>query len=59
MPRSLPDHRTDDRRWNAVDRTMQRHDYRPEALIETLHTAQKGTASWTRKPSAALPTGWG
>ena len=41
MPRSLPDHRTDDRRWNAVDRTMQRHDYRPEALIETLHTAQE------------------
>ena len=41
MPRSLPDHRTDDRRWNAVDRTMQRHDYRPDALIETLHAAQE------------------
>ena len=41
MHSSEPDHRTEDRQWNAVDRTMQRHDYRPEALIETLHTAQE------------------
>jgi bidirectional [NiFe] hydrogenase diaphorase subunit len=31
---------TDDRRWQIIDRAMQRHDYRPDALIETLHTAQ-------------------
>ncbi|MDX9835015.1 MAG: NAD(P)H-dependent oxidoreductase subunit E [Desulfobulbus sp.] len=40
MPSTQPDNRTDDRQWNIVDRTMQRHDYRPDALIETLHAAQ-------------------
>ena len=41
MPSSRTDNRSDDRQWTAVDRTMQRHDYQPEALIETLHTAQE------------------
>ena len=41
MPSTRTDNRSDDRQWTAVDRTMQRHDYRPEALIETLHTAQE------------------
>jgi len=31
---------TDDRRWKIIDQVMQRHDYRPDALIETLHAAQ-------------------
>lgn len=31
---------TDDRRWKSIDQAMQRHDYRPDALIETLHAAQ-------------------
>jgi bidirectional [NiFe] hydrogenase diaphorase subunit len=29
-----------DRRWKDIDQAMQRHDYRPDALIETLHAAQ-------------------
>jgi len=28
------------RRWKSIDQVMQRHDYRPDALIETLHAAQ-------------------
>ena len=31
----------DDRRWRTIDLAMQRHDYRPDALIETLHAAQE------------------
>ena len=31
---------TDDTRWQLVDRVMQRLDYHPSALIETLHVAQ-------------------
>jgi bidirectional [NiFe] hydrogenase diaphorase subunit len=31
---------TDDTRWQLVDRVMQRLDYQPSALIETLHAAQ-------------------
>lgn len=31
---------TDDRRRQFIDRAMQRHDFRPDALIETLHAAQ-------------------
>lgn len=31
---------TDDRRWESIDQAMQRHDYRPDALIEILHAAQ-------------------
>ena len=30
-----------DRRWQLVMQTMQRYDCRPDALIETLHTAQE------------------
>ena len=30
----------DDQRWQAVDRAMQRHDFRSDALIEALHAAQ-------------------
>ena len=41
MPASAELHPpADDRRWQAVDRVMQRHDFRPDALIETLHAAQ-------------------
>jgi bidirectional [NiFe] hydrogenase diaphorase subunit len=32
---------SDDRRWRTIDLAMQRHDYRPDALIETLHAAQE------------------
>lgn len=32
---------TDDRRWRMVDATMRRHGYKPDALIETLHTMQE------------------
>ena len=31
---------TEDTRWQLVDRAMQRLDYHPSALIETLHAAQ-------------------
>ncbi len=42
MPPSAPPcSRTDDRRWQAIDRVLQRHDHRPDALIETLHAAQE------------------
>lgn len=41
MPSAQPDHLPEDQRWKMVDRTMQRHDYRPDALIETLHAAQE------------------
>jgi len=30
-----------DRRWKIIDQVMQRHDFRPDALIETLHAAQE------------------
>jgi bidirectional [NiFe] hydrogenase diaphorase subunit len=33
-------HPTDDKRWKAVDAAMQRHGYKPKALIETLHAVQ-------------------
>ncbi len=32
---------SDDRRWKMVIATMRRHGYRPDALIETLHTVQE------------------
>jgi len=41
MPASVHEHPpTDEPRRRLIDRTMQRHDYRPDALIETLHAAQ-------------------
>jgi len=41
MPASAPaPPSTDNSRWQIVDRAMQRHDYRPDALIETLHAVQ-------------------
>jgi len=40
MPIASPDHPTTDKRWKFIDLAMQRHDYRPDALIETLHAAQ-------------------
>ena len=40
MPTAQPTHPLDDKRWKIVDQAMQRHDYRPDALIETLHAAQ-------------------
>ena len=30
-----------DKRWRMVDNTMRKHGYRPDALIETLHTMQE------------------
>lgn len=30
-----------DKRWRMVDTTMRKHGYRPDALIETLHTMQE------------------
>lgn len=32
---------TSDKRWRMVDNTMRKHGYRPDALIETLHTMQE------------------
>jgi bidirectional [NiFe] hydrogenase diaphorase subunit len=41
MPTAQPDHLPEDKRWKMIELTMQRHDYRPDALIETLHAAQE------------------
>ena len=30
-----------DKRWRMVDNTMRKHGYKPDALIETLHTMQE------------------
>lgn len=32
---------TSDKRWRMVDNTMRKHGYRPDALIESLHTMQE------------------
>lgn len=32
---------SDDKRWRLVDATMRRNGYRPDGLIETLHTVQE------------------
>jgi bidirectional [NiFe] hydrogenase diaphorase subunit len=32
---------SDDKRWKLVNATMRRNGYRPDALIETLHTVQE------------------
>ncbi len=40
MPTVQPDHLVQDRRWKSIDLAMQRHDFRQDALIETLHAAQ-------------------
>lgn len=32
---------SDDKRWRVVEATMRRNGYRPDALIETLHTVQE------------------
>jgi bidirectional [NiFe] hydrogenase diaphorase subunit len=32
---------SDDKRWRIVEATMRRNGYRPDALIETLHTVQE------------------
>ncbi|MBI5960722.1 MAG: bidirectional hydrogenase complex protein HoxE [Chloroflexi bacterium] len=32
---------SDDKRWKLVEATMRRNGYRPDALIETLHTVQE------------------
>ncbi len=37
---SAPTLPTDDKRWRIVATTMRRNGYTPDALIETLHTAQ-------------------
>lgn len=31
----------DDKRWRMVDATMRKHGYRPDALIESMHTMQE------------------
>lgn len=38
-----------DKRWRLVDATMRRYNYRPNALIETLHTIQE-TFGYLDKP---------
>ena len=40
MPTPPSDLHLQDKRWETIDRVMQRHDYRQDALIETLHAAQ-------------------
>jgi bidirectional [NiFe] hydrogenase diaphorase subunit len=40
MPVPHSDLSAPDKRWHAVDQAMQRHDFRPDALIEALHAAQ-------------------
>ena len=40
MTQSAPTLPTDDKRWRIVTTTMRRNGYTPDALIETLHTAQ-------------------
>lgn len=41
MPTTAEQNPPADRRWQLVMQTMQRYDCRPDALIETLHTAQE------------------
>ena len=40
MMQTAPTLPTDDKRWRIVTTTMRRNGYAPDALIETLHTAQ-------------------
>jgi len=40
MPAAHLGPQPEDKRWKIIELAMQRHDYRPEALIETLHAAQ-------------------
>lgn len=36
-----PNPPSDDKRWRVIGRTMRQHGYKPNALIETLHTVQE------------------
>lgn len=40
MPAKAAAPPSDDKRWRIVTATMRKHDYSPDALIETLHSAQ-------------------
>ncbi len=40
-PSKVVAHPSDDKRWEIVDGMMRRHGYRPDALIEVLHTVQE------------------
>ena len=40
MPTTQPARAPTDKRWKTIDLVMQRHNHRPDALIETLHAAQ-------------------
>ncbi|MGD9947561.1 MAG: NAD(P)H-dependent oxidoreductase subunit E [Desulfobulbus sp.] len=40
MPATQAEHLPNDKRWKSIDMAMQRHDFRQDALIETLHAAQ-------------------
>lgn len=40
-PSSANGHASGDRRFKALDMTMKRHQYKPDALIEILHKAQE------------------
>lgn len=40
-PTKRPDPPSDDKRWRIVEATMRRNGYRPDGLIETLHTVQE------------------
>lgn len=41
MERTTPRAPSDDKRWRIIDTRMRRLGYRPESLIEVLHTAQE------------------
>src|SRR5437764_775474 len=43
---------SEDPRWRDVEATMRRHGYRPDALIETLHTVEDAFGYITREALA-------
>ena len=48
IARKKPEPPTDDKRWKMIDVTMRRNGYAGHALIETLHTVQESSATWTK-----------
>lgn len=57
-------HPSGDKRFKLLEATMKRHQYRPDALIEVLHTAQElfghldQDLLWTIARSLKLPPSW-
>jgi bidirectional [NiFe] hydrogenase diaphorase subunit len=62
VPQAAPS--APDRRFKLIEATMKRHQYRPDALIEVLHTAQEvfgyldGKLLMTVARSLKLPPSW-